>query len=173
MVGYGWVSLGSLDNLDQPMCGTDHIISTTSCAATTWPSDDGLCMSGKIPALDSVKPDYSGNWGVEVGVDTGATLDKSFSTIAITVSGSPTSGLRAMLHRKGDGVDTNYCLAMTSGTALTMNTFNTKCYNSPPDGDTLSSSDIPNLDKVAVQISSGSTEIVVDNFCMTGITFGN
>jgi hypothetical protein len=132
-------------------------------------------MSGSIPALDKTTPDYTGNWGVELGVNAtepNTSLGQSFSTVAITVSGSPTSGLRAMLHRKGDSVDTNYCLAMTSGTAMTLTTFNTKCYDATPDGDALSASDVPNIDKVAVQVSSSTTAISVEKLCITGITFG-
>jgi len=175
MVGYGWVSLGSSDTLTDPLCGTDQITSKTSCAATTWSTTDSLCMSGSIPALDKTTPDYTGNWGVELGVNAtepNTSLGQSFSTVAITVSGSPTSGLRAMLHRKGDSVDTNYCLAMTSGTAMTLTTFNTKCYDATPDGDALSASDVPNIDKVAVQVSSSTTAISVEKLCITGITFG-
>ena len=175
MVGYGWVSLGSSDTLTDPLCGTDQITSKTSCTATKWSTTDSLCMSGSIPALDKTTPDYTGNWGVELGVNAtepNTSLGQSFSTVAITVSGAPTSGLRAMLHRKGDGVDTNYCLALTSGTAMTMTSFNTKCYNATPDGDALSATDVPNIDKVAVQVSSSTTDISVEKLCITGITFG-
>jgi hypothetical protein len=125
--------------------------------------------------LDKTTPDYTGNWGIELGVnatESNISLGQSFSTIAITVSGSPTSGLRAMLHRKGDKDETNYCLAMISGTVMAMTSFNTKCYDLPPDGDALFASDIPNIDKVGVQVSSSATAITVDNLCVTGITFG-
>jgi hypothetical protein len=176
MTGLAWVALGSADTLTDPLCGSAQITSTPPCVATTWSTTNSLCISGAIPALDATTPDYNSNWGIQLGIDVtkpfGSGLGQSFSTIAITVSGSPTSGLRAMLHRKGDKDETNYCLAMISGTVMPMTSFNTKCYDLPPDGDALFASDIPNIDKVGVQVSSSATAITVDNLCVTGITFG-
>ncbi|MGB8296484.1 MAG: hypothetical protein WCG85_13740 [Polyangia bacterium] len=177
MTGYGWVALGSADSLTDPTCGSTQFTSTTNCAATTWgtANPNGLCMSGAIPALAATNPDYTGNWGVEVGVNATATpgggLGQSFSSIAITVSGTPTSGLRAMLHRKTDPVGQGYCAAMTSGTPIPFTSFNTKCYDTPADGTALTATDVPNIDQVGVQVSSGSAAITVSSLCITGITF--
>jgi hypothetical protein len=175
MAGYGWVTLGAADTITQPLCGTDQITSSTSCKATKWNTTDSLCMVGKVPALDATTPDYKGNWGVQLGINStdpaGSGLGQSFSTIAITVSGATTSGLRAMLHKAGDDDNTNYCLAMTSGKTLTIADFNTLCYDSTPDGKSLTAADVPNIDKVGVQVSSTKAEIAVD-LCITGITFG-
>ena len=64
-----------------------------------------------------------------------------------------------------------YCHDMTSGTPIKMTDFNTKCYDSPPDGVQLTTGDIANLDKVGVQVSSDTTAITVTDLCLTGIQF--
>ena len=63
---------------------------------------------------------------------------------------------------------------MTSGRAITLTDFNTKCYDSPADGTALTAADVPNIDKIGVQISSDiGSAYTVTNFCLTGVTFGN
>jgi hypothetical protein len=176
MTGYGWVALGAKDSLSDPTCGTATITSTTTCASsTTWSSDTALCMSGSIPALDATTPDYTGNWGVQIGINAtdpaGGGLGQSFTTITIATSGSPTSGLRAILHKKGDADATSYCAAMT-GSALTITSFTTTCYDTAKPGTALTAADVPNLDKVGVQVTSGAAAITVAKLCVTGITFG-
>jgi hypothetical protein len=123
--------------------------------------------------LAATNPDYSGNWGVSVGVnaDTAAGgLAQSFTSMTIAVTGTPSSGLRAVVHRKGDPDATSYCFAMTSG-AMTLTSFNTKCYDTPADGVALTAADVPNIDKISVQVSSGTAAITVTSLCITGITF--
>jgi hypothetical protein len=178
MTGYGWVALGSADSITDPTCGGIAFTSTTNCAATTWDTANpsALCMSGSVPALSAVNPDYTDNWGVVIGVTSTAStpsggLGQSFSSIAITVTGSPASGLRAMVHRKGDPDTTSYCAAMTSGTAIAFTSFNTKCYDTPPDGVALTAADVPNIDEIYVDVPSITTAITVTNLCITGITF--
>ena len=58
-------------------------------------------MVGVVPKLTSPSESAS-NWGVEVGVNAKAppaVLGKSFKTIAVAVSGTPTSNLRIVIHR--------------------------------------------------------------------------
>ena len=173
MTGYGWVALGSADSLSDPKCGTSPFTSTTNCAATTWSTTTSLCMTGAIPALGPT-PDYTGNWGVQVGVnstDAAGVLGQALTSVTITVTGAPTSGLRAMVHRKGDVVGAGYCSPMTSGTAIPFTSFNTKCYDTPPDGTALTAADVANIDQIGVQVSSGTAAVTVTNLCITGITF--
>jgi hypothetical protein len=131
-------------------------------------------MTGAIPALGAT-PDYNNNWGVQVGVNStdpaGAGLGQALTSVAITVTGTPTSGLRAMVHRKGDPVGSGYCSPMTSGTAIPFTSFNTKCYDTPPDGTALTAADVTIIDQVGVQVSSGTAAVTVTNLCITGITF--
>jgi hypothetical protein len=175
MTGYGWVALGTADTISSPTCGTATITNAAPClTSTTWNSTTALCITGSVPALSATAPDYTGNWGVSVGVNssdaTGGTLGQTFSSITIAVSGSPSSGLRAIIHRASDPVTTSYCLAMTSG-AMTLTSFNTKCYDATPDGVALTASDVPNIDKISVQVSSTTSAIIVSSLCITGITF--
>jgi hypothetical protein len=174
MTGYGWVALGSLDSLSDPKCGTSPFTSTTNCAAATWSTTTSLCITGAVPALGAT-PDYTNNWGVSVGVNStdpaGTGLGQPFTSVAITVTGSPTSGLRAMMHKKGDPDATSYCATLTSGTAMPMTGFSTTCYTPASPGTALTAADVPNIDKISVQVSSGPAAVTVANLCITGITF--
>jgi hypothetical protein len=177
MSGYGWVALGSKDSISDPTCGGTPITNASSCESTTWNTTDSLCVSGSIPALPE-KPsdsDYSSNWGLSVGLNASETagtgIGQSFSTVSISVTGSPSSGLRAMVHRKGDPDTTSYCFAYAAG-PLQLAQFSQDCYMTTPTK-MLATSDIPNIDKVSIQVSSGGAEISVTKLCITGITFGN
>jgi len=176
MTGYAWVALGSADTISDPTCGGTSITNAAPCATLpTWSSSTALCISGSIPALAPTNPDYAGNPGISVGVNAdamGGTLGQSFSSMTIALTGSPGSGLRAMLHKKGDSEATFYCLAVTSG-PMTFTSFNTKCFDTPPDGVALTAADVPNIDKISVQVASTSSPITVSNLCITGITFAN
>lgn len=206
MTGWGWVALGSLDTLTDPVCdnsanggsASDPITKAAPCTTSTiWSSDTSLCMSGSIPALPAGTPtadDYNNNWGLQIGVNTseppaasgGTTLGQSFSTITLTVTGTPSTGLRAELHRKGDGDGGTFCANMVSGSAIDLTSFRTQCW-SPAcpssqatdaainDTNTcymLRASDVANIDKVGVQVSSGAAAISVSNLCLTGVSFG-
>jgi hypothetical protein len=185
MTGWGWVSAGSLDTVTDPMCrGTDaSVASATPCATgPNWSSTSALCVSGALPALSASNPDYANNWGITLGVtatinqdgrlgDIGQTLGQSFTSIAIAVTGSPLSGIRAQVTRKGDPIGASYCAIMTPGTAIPFTSFNTRCYDTPPDGVALTLADVPNIDGISVQVPSGPTAITVTDLCITGITF--
>jgi hypothetical protein len=179
MTGYGWVALGSADTISDPTCDAAKaaITKAAPCKANTnWNKADALCMTGSIPALDldAATPDYTGNWGVEVGVnakDPNAGIGTSWKTITIGVSGSPSSGLRAVLHKYGDADDIGYCAPLTPGTALNLTDLKTNCWDST--GTALTESDAASIDKVGVQVTSTGSAISVDNLCLTKIEFGN
>ncbi|MGA9657387.1 MAG: hypothetical protein WBP56_10200 [Polyangia bacterium] len=180
MTGYGWVALGVSDTISDPTCGANKaaITNAAPCAADPNWSGTGLCISGSVPALPAAptSTDYSNNWGVSVGVNATDTtpsggLGQSFSSVTITVSGSPSSGLRAMVHRKGDADATSYCATLTSGTAMPLTSFSTTCYTPASPGTAITATDVPNIDKISVQVSSGSAAIPVSSLCITGITF--
>ena len=182
MTGYGWVALAMQDTLTDPTCDTDkHAIdSAHACTTTTnWNSSDSLCISGTIPALPAMpaQGDYDSNWGIQIGVNTsepsGITLGKTYASIAIVVSGSPSTGLRAELHVKGEPAGQTYCAEMTSGQAIQISSFNQECWNgaAAAPSKALSASNIPNIDKIGIQISSTQAEIKVANLCLRSIVF--
>jgi hypothetical protein len=182
MTGAGWVALGTETTLTDPACGTDkHPIITDSALCTTtinWNATSALCISGSIAALPAAptQDDYANNWGIQVGVSatspSGGVLGQSFSNITFTFTGMPMTGVRAEVHRKGDSDATPYCAYITSGTAVSLTSFSTECWT-PGLGTLLAAADVPNIDKIALQISSSFTANAVQDFCMTSIEFGN
>lgn len=176
MTGYGFVSLGALDSISSPTCGAAAITSTAPClSGTTWSVDTALCVTGSIPALDKDTPDYDNNWGLLVGLNATdpATkgLGQAFTSVLIATSGTPTTGLRAKVHRKGDTDSVDYCAAFTPGTAIPFTSFTRTCYDAAKPGAAITAADIPNIDKIQLQVSSGAAAITVTNLCITGITF--
>jgi hypothetical protein len=179
--GYGWVAMGSLDSLSSPTCEGATISSSSPCkTTTTWSKDDAVCMTGSIPALPSpaVQADYDNNWGVQIGVNAKDPSDaigdalKDYTSVAFTLSGSPSSGLRAMLHRKGDPDGTTYCAdSIKTDTAIKFTKFNTKCWGGEPTTVYLTADDLPKIDKAGVQVSSTSSPITVTDLCLSKITF--
>ena len=179
MTGYGWVALGSADTLTDPTCDVAKaaITAATPCKANTnWGKPDALCMSGSVPALpgDAGAADYSSNWGVQIGVnakDPNAGMGTSWKTITFTMSGSPSTGLRAVIHKNGDPDSTGYCVSMTPGTALKITDFNSACWDSS--GTSLTEADAASIDKVSVQVTSTASAITVDHLCLTKVELGN
>jgi hypothetical protein len=164
MTGLGWVSHGAQDSITSPTCGGAVVtITSKNCTDTTWNSTTALCITGSTAP---VNPEYTGNWGVLVGVNStapaGSGLGQSFTSITITVTGSPTSGLSAVVHRKSDPDGINYYAALTSGTAISLTDFTPVA---------LTNEDVPNIDMIGVQVTSTTTPITVTNLCITGITF--
>jgi hypothetical protein len=178
LTGYGWVALGADDSLTSPTCGAakDPITKASPCTTTTvWSKDTALCLTGSIPALSNppLSTEYTTNWGVQVGVNSttepSGKLGKSFSTIAIKFSGTPTSA-RAVIHLAGDPAATSYCFdAIKSGDVMDLSKFNTECWSGGK-GSAFSASSAANIDKVSLQISSTSSAITVTDFCMDSIT---
>jgi len=180
MTGYGYVALGSADTLTSPTCGTTNtpITSAAPCKADTqWSSTSALCMTGSVPALPAspTSADYTSNWGVSVGLNAtdpeGGGLGQAFTSVTIAMTGSPSTGLRAIVHLKGDSPDTQYCFAMTPGTAIPFTSFSATCWDTAAPGTAITAAQVANVDKIAVQVTSTSSAITVTDLCITGITF--
>lgn len=130
-------------------------------------------MTASIPALDATKPDYVGNWGVQIGVDSTdakGSLGQSLASVTIAISGSPTSGLRAKLHLKGDAEGSDYCAEYTTG-AIAFTSFTKTCYDKTTPGAAITAADVTKIDQIGLQVPSGSAAISVSSLCITGITF--
>jgi hypothetical protein len=184
MTGWGWVALGAEDTLTDPTCDTDKhaITSANACTTTTnWNPDtkDGLCITGKIPALpaEPAQFNYDNNWGIQIGVNTseppGTTLGKDYTTITLNFTGEPAKYNRAELHVKGDAAGTTYCADTTSGKEIKLTSFNKKCWDgaAAAAADGLTAEMVHNIDKVGIQVSSTKEEIAVKNLCLMGIQF--
>jgi hypothetical protein len=179
MSGWAYVAMGTTDYLVDPTCGSSAttISGDKPCSSVVNWSSQGICISGTLPALPEAPSDtdYINNWGYQIGVnatDSGkGVLGQKFTDIAMIVTGTPLSGLRIFIHRAGDSEGVNYCAAMTSGAYVSLSSFNTKCWDSPPDGVAFPTSDVPNIDKIALQVSSSNVPVVVTNLCVTGIKF--
>jgi hypothetical protein len=181
--GYGWVALGKDDSITDPTCDTAKkaITKDAPCDTTTNWKESGngkLCISGKVPALGS-PPDYTANWGVQIGVNAQEPSDaigsamSAYKTVTFTISGSPSSGLRAMFHRKGDdSATTTYCMdSIKSGKAYDLVKFNTKCWGESTTV-YLTTDDLPKIDIVGIQVSSTTAEIPVTDLCLEKVEFG-
>jgi hypothetical protein len=181
MTGWGFVALGDQDKVTDPTCekGTE-ITSKAACKTqTTWAKDNALCISGSVPALPAspTPADYTANWGVQLGVN--ATSDEpsgavgqTFSTVTLTFDGTPTSGLRALLHILGDKDDLVYGFeGAKSGVAMDVTKFNTTPWEAAK-GVYLTADATSKIDKVLLQVSSTSKDISVSNLCISKIEFG-
>jgi hypothetical protein len=177
MTGYGWIALGARDVVTDPTCSSPAgpITSDTACDDTMWSSPTAYCMSGTLPALPTptAQSDYDLNWGIQLGINAtptnGGTLGQSFSAVAISVTGSPSAGLRAVVHRTGDAEDATYCSPISPGVSVAFTSFNTSCWDNL--GTYLPATEVANLDQVGVQVPSTTSSISVQNLCVTGITF--
>jgi len=177
MTGYGYVALGSADSISSPTCGTAPITSAAPCAAgTTWSATDKLCVTGAVPVLDKTTPDYTGNWGLSVGLNSsdpeGKGLGQAFTSVTITTTGVPSSGLRAIVHLVGESKDTQYCSPLTSGTAIPFTSFSATCWDTAKPGTAVTAAQATTVDKIAVQVTSNQTAaITVTELCITKIEF--
>jgi len=179
MTGFGWIASGPKDIITDPTCASPagSITSGVFCNLTTWSMTTAYCVSGSIPILppSPTTADYNDNWGIQIGVNAtdppGGGLGQSFASLAITIPGVPSSGLRAVLHRRGDAPEKTYCAPMASGTPIAFTSFNTTCWDGL--GTRLTAADVPNVDQIGVQVSSNSSAaIAVSGLCLSGITFG-
>jgi hypothetical protein len=127
-------------------------------------------MNSSTPPADS-----SGN---------GHTLGTAYSTITYDITPdavTPTNNaIRAIVHLVSQPCyEDPYCATIPagSGAVLTLTDFNTECWNGPTCTTTtckqLAPTDVPNIDKVGVQISSDiKNAYTVTNFCLNNIMFG-
>jgi hypothetical protein len=158
---------------------------------TMWNSSTALCITGTIPMV--MNSDYTSDWGLQIAMNTssppadtngnGKTLKATYSTIAYDITPdavTPTNtAIRAVIHLVSQECFANpYCATITApGQALTLTDFNTECWNGTACTTgtclQLTAADIPNIDKVGVQISSSDKmAYTVNNFCLNSITFG-
>jgi ABC-type polysaccharide/polyol phosphate export permease len=75
-----------------------------------------------------------------------------------------------MVHKKGDPDATSYCATLTAG-AMPFTSFSTTCYTPASPGVAITAADVSIIDKISVQVSSGTAAITVASLCITGITF--
>jgi|GEM_PF-2615641 len=174
MSGWGYVAMGATDTVTSPTCGSSQteITATAPCTSTTNWEGTGLCVTGEVPIADTA---YK-SWGLAVGVGASVSktegLGQSFSSVTISVSGTPKTNLRAQVHLVGEPDGTTYCAMLTPGTAIPFTDFVTDCWETTPAGTAITAADVPNIDKIAVQVSANDTAaITVTNLCITGIEF--
>jgi hypothetical protein len=170
--GYGWVSLAPATTLISPLCAGARITSSAPCATLPdWSDQEKLCISGSLPAFNQSTDDYALNWGVMVGANVtepaGGGLGAPYTRTFVTLSGAPTTGLRLVVHRKGDPESTTYCVAVTALARIQFSSFNTRCWDGT--GIYLRQEDVPNIDKIALHVPSNAWPISVDNLCLTGL----
>ena len=183
LTGYGWIALGSLDTASAPVC--DNSANGGGTSRTDYQSQP-LPVERRQDRLDQPRqrplhqrhhsqvgttagvtgPDYTGNWGLELGVNSnpteGNTVDiskytkVSFAFDTSGISPAPTGLIRGEIHVKGHTpADESYCATVTAGTAASLTAFNTKCWDGT--GTNLTTDDMKNIDKMGIQISSDST----------------
>lgn len=175
MTGWGWISSGVPDVVTDPLCSGAVINNSAPCSIQpSWNSPSALCMTGAIPPLPETPTqlDYDSNWGMEIGVSSGGNpavpIGKTYSTIALSVTGSPVTGLRVQLHRSGDPSGTNYCAPFTN-TPIPFTDFNTACWDGS--GKQFTLADVPLITDVMLYVPSQKRAIIVTNLCITSITF--
>ncbi len=136
---------------------------TTFCVAT-----NAACMKGTLTPANP--PTYS-YYGAGLGLNLGPAVGTAMPTpvqlggtgISITLSNLPPGGARLQVSVGG----TAYCAALTSASAtIPWASFNTKCYDSPPDGVALTAA--PATPNVQVALPSGTSELSYD-FCVTSL----
>jgi endoglucanase len=177
MTGWGWVDLGADDEVTDPVCLDPEgpIEAGVSCVNTYWSRSNAYCVSGYIPALSSnpTADEYANNWGIRTNVgvtaDGTGTLGQTFSSVAASVTGTPQTGLRLNVHRRGDSGATVYCAVITPGSFVSLSRFNTACWDDT--GVALSAADVAKIDMVSLHVPSASSSITLSNLCLTGLTF--
>jgi hypothetical protein len=134
----------------------------TSCASTSCISDASLCAAGTTVPAGATYACYGTGFGLETGgVAIGAT------GISFTLSGTlPTGGGQVVLVTAAG----SYCALFTATGAQTIDytKFNTKCYDSPPDGTALPAG--ATVTKVNFQVSSSSTASQTWALCLSALS---
>jgi len=176
---------------DPNTCDKPHATCPTT-GRTMWNSSSALCITGSIPKVQGV--DYTSDWGLQIATNSssppadssgnGSTLGKTYSTITYDITPeavTPTNtAIRAVIHLISQECFADpYCATIpASGAVLKLTDFNTECWNGTVCGagaacKQLKPEDVPNIDKVGVQISSDiQNAYVVNNFCLNNIKFG-
>jgi hypothetical protein len=128
-------------------------------------------MSGTVPKLGD-PPNLDANWGIQVGANAtdpeGEGLGQAFKSVTFTLSGKPTSGLRAIAH-KGSA---DYCYeGVASGEAIPFTNFTKTCYDTASPGTAITAADVASISKLTIRVSSGSAAITVADLCISKIEF--
>jgi hypothetical protein len=170
--GYGWVSLAPATTLLSPLCSGVRITSSAPCLTVPdWSDQHALCISGSIPAFNEAIDDFSLNWGIMVGANvtepSGGGLGAAYTRTFVTLSGAPATGLRLVVHRKGDPDSITYCVAVTALARIPFDSFNTRCWDGT--GIYLRPEDVPNIDKIALYVPSTASPVSIENLCLTGL----
>ncbi len=97
-------------------------------------------------------------------------IGRNFTSVSFTFSGAPTKGVRAVLRFVGGFVAEYGLDDISSGQILDITKFTTA--DAGTTVKSLTISDTPYIDAVGVRIPSGSAEIPVKDFCLSGVDFG-
>jgi hypothetical protein len=170
MTGPCWIVLGTADTVTSPAC----IRSGDSCSPAAWPATASLCVTGIVPSV--LDGDYTDNWGIAIGVSATqppyGPIGTSYSTITMNWTGSPTTGLRIVVHVSGDPSTTTYCLDdAAAGKKYRLVDFNTECYGGAGGVD-LTAADASKIDQVELQVVPSSTPYDLKDLCLDSIVFG-
>jgi hypothetical protein len=146
--------------------GYDFTYSDTGPNTAICIAKNSVCVVGTLSAQSS--SDYGAGVGINLGpaLDAGSPAPVQLTGTGITVklSNIPAGGARLQVTVGG----TAYCAAITTNPAtIPWASFNTKCYDSPPDGTALTGA--PATTNVEISLPSGSTEQSF-NFCVEQIT---
>lgn len=168
--GYGWVDPAPAATLFSPVCDGAPITASLPCSHTPdWSSARELCISGSIPADN--RGDGPENWGVMVGLNVtepfGGGLGAAYVRTFVNLTGSPSQGLRLVVHRSGDPDGTTYCVPVTNIERIVFTSFNTKCWDRS--GIALRPEDVPNIDWIALHVPPTSSPISIDNLCLSSL----
>jgi hypothetical protein len=135
---------------------------TTFCVSST-----DACVAGTLTPVNP--PTYS-YYGIGIGINLGSgttppPVQLTGSGITVKLSSLPAGGARLLVTVAG----TDYCSVLTTNPAtVSWAEFNTKCYDSPPDGVALTGA--PSTPHIEVQAVAGATEQSVD-FCIEQLTW--
>jgi hypothetical protein len=161
----GGYAFAYYDNQKDPTCGSKSCVEMTS-----------LCTSGSVVAQNP--PSYS-CYGAGIGINLNQmqgsmamgdyAVPMSSTGVHYAVSSLPNitgGGLRVIITAGG----TDYCAQVNSAMGEVMwSQFNSKCYDSPPDGMTLSGP--PQMaTQLKFQVASGTAAGTFD-FCVTEVSF--
>jgi hypothetical protein len=191
MTGYGYIALGKADTATSPVCdntansgsASELITADKPCpeagGKSVWSTPEvGLCISGSIPVVTG--GDYTGNWGLQIGCNVsdpaGGTIGSDYSKITFTFNDAgvnpKNTDVRGEIHVKGEAADKTYCATVVSGAPTSLIAFNKECWDGSNTELSLKASDVANIDKIGIQLSSGDKKgYEVKDFCWTGISF--
>jgi hypothetical protein len=165
--GYGFTWVG--DQSNSTTCVTPTC-DTTGCTPTFGAT--ALCGAGTVTADTTynsvVGIGFNFNQG-STGGDPGTVAAPATITVTATLgSGTGDSNARIQVVEKVGTTETPYCVASwTSGTAISIGDFNTKCW----DGSGTALSAGATLSAIDIVIPSDSTADRPYSVCLTGVTF--